>query len=112
MSVCAGDDCDEHQRQFNLPGSDSLEKLLAAIIKSNYLPTISGGCATWSVTSAIPIAVIAQQWTEPRMLFLLPKDLAKLERKEGILRLHFNYHAQIDPEIVLTVLRELRLHAI
>ena len=111
-SVCAGDDCDAHQQRFDLPNSESLEKLLMAIVKSGYLPAISGGHATWSVTSAMPIAVIAQQWVEPRMLFLLPKDLANLDRKEGILRVHFNYHAQLDPEIVLTVLRELRLRVI
>jgi len=60
----------------------------------------------------MPIAVIAQQWTEPRMLFLLSKDLANLDLKEGVLRVHFNYHAQLDPEIVFKVLRELRLRAI
>ena len=112
-SVCAGDDGDaSHQKRFDLSNSESLEKLLTAIVKSAYLPTISGGRATWSVTSAVPIAVIAQQWTEPRMLFLLPKDLENLDRKEGILKLHFNYHAQLDPEIVLIVLRELRLRSV
>jgi len=30
---------------------------------------------------------------------------------QGQLRLHFNYHAQLDPEIVLEVLRRLRLRA-
>jgi hypothetical protein len=112
-SVCAADDLEPpHQRELKLPDSDSLEQILIAVIKSNYLPKISGGYATWSVTSAIPVAVIAQQWTEPRMLFLLPKDLKNLDREEGILKLHFNYHAQLDPEIVLTVLRELRLRSV
>jgi len=46
------------------------------------------------------------------MLFLLSKDLANLDLKEGVLRVHFNYHAQLDPEIVFKVLRELRLRAI
>ena len=105
--MCAGDDCDApHQQRFDSPDSKSLEELLTAVIKSGYLPAISGGCATWSVKSTMHIAVIAQQWTEPKMLFLLQKDLAKLDREAGVLKLHFNYHAQIDPEIVLQVLRE------
>jgi hypothetical protein len=112
-SVCAADDLEPpHQRELKLPDSDSLEQILVAVIKSNYLPKISGGYATWSVTSAIPVAVMAQQWTEPRMLFLLPKDLENLDCMNGVLRLHFNYHAQIEPETVLKVLRELRLRAI
>jgi hypothetical protein len=111
-SVAAGDDADApHARTFALAEAASLETALAAVISAGYLPSIRGGLATWSVTSNIPLAVIAQQWPAPRMLFLTTRELEVLDRSSGTLRLHFNYHAQIDPEIVLNVLRELHLRA-
>lgn len=111
-SVAAGDDVDApHARTFAIPDAPPLDAALATVLAARYLPSISGGLATWSVTSNIPLAVIAQQWSAPRMLFLTSRDLEALDRAPGMLRLHFNYHAQIDPEIVLEVLRELHLRA-
>ncbi|HET7064125.1 MAG TPA: hypothetical protein VFI49_07580 [Rudaea sp.] len=111
-SVAAGDDVDApHARTFALPQGASLETALATVMSARYLPSISGGLATWSVASGIPLAVIAQQWPAPRMLFGAGDDLSVLDRAPGLLRLHFNYHAQLDPEIVLEVLRRLRLRA-
>ena len=111
-SVAAGDDVDApHARTFSIPEAASLETVLATVLAARYLPSISGGLATWSVASNIPLAVIAQQWSAPRMLFCTGEDLKMLDREHGVLRLHFNYHAQLDPEIVLEVLRRLRLRA-
>jgi hypothetical protein len=108
-SVGASDDCDApHLQRFDSPNSQNLEGFIQAIVKSGYLPTISPGHATWSVTSALPIAVVAQEWKEPRMLFMLADDPARMNRKDGILQLRFNYHAQTDPEVVFSTLRELR----
>ena len=74
------------------------------------LVSIQGGLATWSLASVIPPAVVAQQWPGPRTL---PHrtDMESLDRASGVLRLHFNYHAQLDPEVVLEVLRSLQLRA-
>jgi len=111
-SVAAGDDVDApHARTFALPQGASLETALATVMSARYLPSISGGLATWSVASGIPLAVIAQQWQAPRMLFGASDNPDALDRAPGLLRLHFNYHAQLDPEIVLEVLRRLRLRA-
>jgi len=111
-SVAAGDDIDApHERTFALPAGTSLETALATVMSARYLPSISGGLATWSVASGIPLAVIAQQWQAPRMLFGVSDNPDALDRAPGLLRLHFNYHAQLDPEIVLEVLRRLRLRA-
>jgi len=111
-SVAAGDDVDApHARTFALPQGATLETALATVMSARYLPSISGGLATWSVASGIPLAVIAQQWQVPRMLFGAGDDPDVLDHEHGQLRLHFNYHAQLDPEIVLEVLRRLRLHA-
>ena len=111
-SVAAGDDVDApHARTFALPHEASLETALVTVMSARYLPSISGGLATWSVASGIPLAVIAQQWPAPRMLSGVSDNLDALDRAPGLLRLHFNYHAQLDPEIVLEVLRRVRLRA-
>jgi hypothetical protein len=111
-SVAAGDDIDApHARTFALAPGASLETAVAVVLSAGYLPSISGGLATWSVVSGIPLAVVAQQWPAPRMLFHIASELEALDRHSGVLRLHFNYHAQLDPEIVLEVLRRLRLRA-
>jgi hypothetical protein len=111
-SVCAGDDGDApHARTFELPHAPTLEQALQIVIAARYLPSIAGGQATWSVASGVPVAVLAQQWTAPRLLFLTGKDLQSLDSRDGALRLHFNYHAQRDPELVYEVLRDLRLRA-
>ena len=111
-SVAAGDDIDApHARTFALPPGASIDTALTTVMSARYLPSISGGMATWSVASGIPLAVIAQQWQAPRMLFGVSDNPDALDRAPGLLRLHFNYHAQLDPEIVLEVLRRLRLRA-
>ena len=111
-SVAAGDDGDApHGRLFNLPDGTSLRDALQHIQAARYLPSISGGQATWSVASNRPLAIVAQQWAEPRMVATLQEDLQGLDWKEGTLRLHFNYHAQIDPDIICRVLWGYRLNA-
>jgi hypothetical protein len=111
-SVHAGDDGDApHPRTFGVPDGASLEDAICVVLGSRYLPSISGGLATWSVASGIPLAVVAQQWPHPRMLFLSSRDLEHLDRPDGVLRLHFNYHTQYDPEVVLEILRGLHLRA-
>jgi hypothetical protein len=67
--------------------------------------------ATWALSSGIPLAVVAQQWQEPRVLFRLDAERERLDAGDGELRLHWSYFAQLDPELVLEVLRNLRLRA-
>ena len=111
-SVAAGDDGDApHAMELQIAEPVSLESAVAAILSARYLPSISGGFATWSVASGIPLAVVAQQWPAPRWLFLTQSHLAALDRPEGVLHLQFNYHAQQDPELVLQVLEHLQLRA-
>ena len=110
-SVAAGDDVDApHLEEMDAPvGSDASEAVLL-ITRTGYLPPISGGRATWSIVSNLPIAVIAQQWSEPRMLSSIPEKLGNLKHEGDALRLHVNYHAQQDPEVVFEVLRRLNRH--
>lgn len=111
-SVAAGDDGDApHSRVFTFPDGTSLPEMLAQIQAARYLPSISGGEATWSVASNRPVAVVAQQWALPRVLVTLPEDLQGLDWKDGTLRLHFNYHAQIDPDTLCRIFWGYRLNA-
>jgi hypothetical protein len=58
----------------------------------------------------VPLAVIAQQWTEPKTFFILSTKI--LDIQSGILRLHFNYHAQVDPELTYKILRDFNLKSV
>lgn len=110
-SVCAGDDTDApHARVFDVPGTPDVAGAVEHVLASGYLPSIAGGLATWSIVSAIPVAVVAQQWPKPRHFMVA--GLRHVDYVADTLRLHFNYHAQIDPETVRNVLWGMRLHAI
>jgi hypothetical protein len=110
-SVAAGDDFNApNSESLSVPDGTDLREIVRGIAQSGYLPGIAGGQATWSVTSNVPVAIVAQQWAEPRMLD--PLSLNELDRKDGVLRLYFNYHAQIDPETVYKVFWGFRLSAI
>jgi len=111
-SVAAGDDIDApHSRVFSLPDSLLTLQLISRVLAEGYLASINGGKATWSVVSSVPVAVVAQQWSEPRAI-PWPEPLpSELEWRDEALCVHFNYHAQLDPELVLEVLKGLRLHA-
>ena len=111
-SVHAGDDGDApHERNLAVPDRSTLDQVLAAVLAARYLPSISGGKATWSVTSNLPLAVVAEQWPAPRLLFLTDAQVRELDWQGDTLRLQFNYHAQAEPELVLDVLRRLKLRA-
>lgn len=109
-SVAAGDDMDApHTKIISLSDSAAVEDMISAICASGYLATIQGGKATWSVVSGFPIAVVAQQWQNPRFLPCQPLDTSKLQFKDGVVGIHFNYHAQQDPDVVFEVLKRCRL---
>ncbi|MEO7755566.1 MAG: hypothetical protein ABIS07_03225 [Dokdonella sp.] len=89
-----------------------MEGAIERIVESGYLASISGGKATWSAVSGFPIAVVAQQWTKPRPVGWQPVETSSVQRKAEVIHLHFNYHAQLDPETVLEVLKRLKLSAL
>ncbi len=111
-SVCAADDVDApHAITFIVPEGMSVGNLMK-IVQASHLPKIQGGKATWSVTSGIPVAVIAQQWSEPKLLPPFELGIVDLDTVDGVTNLHVNYHAQLEPETVEEVLRELTMKAI
>jgi len=108
-SVAMGDDADApHERGFSFPDSTSVEEAIDQIVNSGYLASVQGG-ASWSVVAGIPISVVAQGWVESRSVGRRPQQLNMLNVVDGSIRMHFNYHAQMDPEVVLEVLRRLKL---
>ncbi|HPA70821.1 MAG TPA: hypothetical protein PKY31_01040 [Spirochaetota bacterium] len=107
-SVCAADDVDApHVKTVSIGDDWSIEEILSRIIPS-YLPLISGGKATWSVAADNPIAVMAQEWGKPRLLCLPEYPFHDTPGFVKITSLHFNYHAQDDPDTVFRVLRRYR----
>ena len=106
--VHAGDD--PEARTFSLPDGTPIQEIIEHIVASRYLAQISGGQATWSVVSGFPLAVVAQQWDKPLRVPWRPIEISQLDCRNGVIYLHFNYHTQIDPDIVLRVLKDLKLY--
>ena len=109
-SVAAADDMDPpHAKTVRVSDASSVETIVLAVIGSYSLPRISGGRATWCLSSSVPLAVVAQEWDEPRFLPRLPRLAEADGAAPARLELHFSYFAQMDPEVVFDVLRRLRL---
>ena len=99
-SVAMGDDADApHHCEMTSADDVSLPVIIKAILQSKYLASIAGGQATWTVMSSIPIAIVAQQWAEPKMLMPVP-SLSSLNFSSNTLSIHFAYHVQQDPNWV------------
>ena len=110
-SVAMGDDIDApHEQYFSFPDSTSIEQAIEKIVSSDYLASVQGG-ATWSAVSGIPICVVSQRWSQPRAVSWQPIEPSSLQVRNGVIGVHFNYHTQIDPEIVLEVIKRLKLNA-
>ncbi|MDX1594944.1 MAG: hypothetical protein R3298_11910 [Gammaproteobacteria bacterium] len=108
-SVAAGDDADApHELALLVPDDATTEAMVAAILDADYLPRIASGRATWSVISDRTLAVIAQQWPEPRMVADASHPPERLLKDGSGYSFHVKYHAQQDPETVLAVLRRVR----
>ena len=103
-SVAAGDDLDSHNRIVRFDVVDVTD-LISQILKSDYLPSISGDKATWVAVSHEPIAVCAQEWSAPIMLGWRAVPLGALAQDAGKARIHFSYLAQLDPDFALNVLK-------
>jgi len=111
-SVSAGDDVlAPHAREVRIHAEPTMRDLVDQALKISQLPRISGGKATWALSSSIPLAVVAQEWDEPELVSQFPLDLGLLDHSNDEIRMHWSYFAQLDPDTVLEVLRRLRLHA-
>lgn len=65
-SVCAADDFDPpHEQKIIVSSTVPIRLVVSSILESGYLPTISGGKATWIIKADSVIGVAAQQWAAP-----------------------------------------------
>jgi len=110
-SVSMGDDAFDHTLEIEIKEEWKINEILDKVIQINYLPKIMGGKATWSVAYDKPLAIIAQQSSTPKLIGM-SEDFPYQGTKwhVNIERLHFNYHAQQDPELVYDVLN--RFHVV
>jgi hypothetical protein len=112
-SVSAADDVHApHAHEISIGQDWDPASLASRILQKYALPKIIGGQATWALSSNIPFAVFAQQWGRPQAINGIDLNPIEIDIKNEILSIHFSYFAQVDPKVVLDVLRHLRLTAI
>jgi hypothetical protein len=98
-SVCAADDLTAPNAMYlSVATTTSLSDAMNLINDMDYLPRIAGGKATWVAMTNRPLAVIAQEWAEPRFLVGFETPLGDLVAKDGII--FFRYFEQNPPEDV------------
>ena len=106
-SVCAGDDCESHERSFAAPLGALMPELIQRATSACPLARIAGGQATWIVEAGgydrTPIAVMAQQWAAPRWLVSSSSRVERLFANRQA-RLFFKYWCQADPDAVFEAL--------
>jgi hypothetical protein len=103
--VCAGDDCDApHELNISVPRDVSARQVAERF--GGYLPSIQGGKATWILEGRRPLAVFAQQWSEPQFLVAPELLFVSLVDLDATPHLQFRYWCQVDPERVFHCLRQ------
>jgi hypothetical protein len=79
-----GDDIDApHECVVRLSAGAPVANLVSEIRRTNYPARVAGGLATWIVEGKQPVAVLAQQWSEPRWLVDSEVSIAALGRETG-----------------------------
>jgi hypothetical protein len=104
-NVCAGDDAEApHEQAFTLPFAGSWFEFVQRLTLRSKLPSISGGHATWVLHSRVPLAVTAQDWTEPKLIGAREPGPGALSIKDGELCFFWEYCVQRDPDAVFRLL--------
>ncbi|GGT53505.1 hypothetical protein [Actinomadura citrea] len=103
-SVAAGDDVLPHARRFDVPPETSLGDVVAGLLERRFLALIAGGRATWILVADRPLAVVAQQWDEPRFLVDASGPISSFGDDGGRVSLMFRYWMQHDPDHVFAEL--------
>lgn len=78
------------------------------IVAMEYLPCISGGKATWILRTdpnGDALAVIAQQWSQPKLLSFTQQQLTPIQAAE-CLQVYVEYYCQVEPELVFDALQQ------
>lgn len=106
-SVCAGDDVDSHSQTVVLPSGLEPQDFLNRLLGQVQLPLISGGEAVWCISGKVPLAIVAQEWSLPRILDTISFQ-GHLTRETSQLSLYASYLAQIDPNVAYDILSRIR----
>lgn len=105
-SVAIGDDIDApHFREIVIDENATSLDLARQILGMRYLANIGIGEATWSISTDIPVAIIAQQWKEPKLVNPVNSTIKELAMGGDRLKVHINYHCQEDPDKILKKLK-------
>ncbi|WP_133884171.1 hypothetical protein [Glycomyces sp. NRRL B-16210] len=103
-STAGADDLRSHAETIDLSEGTSLGEVVAFLRQRGYLPKVDGGKATWVLEAGDEaVAVIAQQWPEPKFVVNQKKKIGSYG--EGV-SLEFKYRAQIDPDDLFDTLVE------
>lgn len=94
-----------------MPDQTPPAEILRRAADRSWLPSIQGGRATWSIASNDVLAVMAYEWSDLKLMPFLDERMKAADHRQGALWLHFNYHAQIDPETAYRLFYTLRLRA-
>ena len=101
-----------NERRCKFRGDWSWAELVGEVWRASQLPSrIVGGQAAWVLSSGVPLAIAAQQWSEPRILPALDLQRKFLDIVDDQIRLHWSYLGTIDPSVAFDVLQRLRLRA-
>jgi hypothetical protein len=101
-SVAAGDDIfAPHEIKIKVEDDEGIKSALEKILATRYLPSIQGGKATWILVGRKPLAVLAQQWSEPRYLVASNSHTKDLVESESDHQLDFLYWCQVEPNEIM-----------
>jgi hypothetical protein len=99
-SVAMGDDILPHSESIDLPSETALADVIAHLREVGFLAVIAGGKATWILEADRPLAVVAQQWEEPRYFVDRSRPISSFASHDGRVSLMFRYWKQRDPDYV------------
>ncbi|MEU8796549.1 hypothetical protein [Spirillospora sp. NPDC048819] len=99
-SVAMGDDALPHAETIDLPPETSLADVVSYLLDRHFLASIASGRATWILVADRPLAVVAQQWDEPRFLVDASRPISSFGADGNGVSLMFRYWKQRDPDHV------------
>jgi hypothetical protein len=108
-STCAADDIFSHTQQIDLPETWTWEELVEFLWNSSDIPIKNSiGKSTWVLSSMGPIAVAAQEWDRPKLLFSTKMEQRLFHASDEVLHFHWSYIVQTDPDIVYEIISRIK----
>ena len=101
-SVHPGDDIYSHEKLIEISESTTLHEFLSNFRDYYPLPGIWGGQATWILKGNRILAILAQQWKEPKYFVLRDTPISEFidQNTKSTGGFNFLYWVQDDPDSV------------